>query len=188
MRDAYVTGVQTCALPIWSQFRGGNADRNWAPPPAQTASAPPTTSRGWGGAGRGPGNTDIGQLFQHAAIQRHDVEVIGAYEADTFAVLCEVRVALHIGSLGKLTGLAGGVVEDEEVARAGVSREALVPGGIAQRRRRQLDRVVGKLAQPAPVAVHRIGVHGGDHAVGVPLPLEVEHLAVVRPAGRGWFV
>ena len=40
----------------------------------------------------------------------------------------------------------------------------------------------GEFAQSAAVAVDGVGVHGRDLLVGVPLPLEEDAVAVVRPA------
>ena len=152
--------------------------------------SPLSTAAGRGrgaGGGRG-GAADVGELHEQAAIQRHHVEVAVAGEGNAFAVLGEAGIGFGVGGLGELRDLAGGVVEGEEVAGAGVDHEALVFGGFAERGGKQLDLFVGEFAQAAAVAVDGVGVHGRDFFVGVLLPLEEDAAAVVGPADAGGFV
>jgi hypothetical protein len=72
-------------------------------------------------------------LHEHAAFERHYVEVAVAREGNAFAVLREARVDLDIRGLCELCDLAGVVVEGEEVTGIGVDHQALVPGGVACR-------------------------------------------------------
>ena len=84
--------------------------------------------------------------------------------------------------------LAGGVVEGEEIAGAGIDHQALILSGVAEGRRKLPDLYIGKLAQPAAVAIDGVGVHGRDFLVGILLPLEENPAAIVRPAGAAGFV
>ncbi len=77
--------------------------------PAASATLAATTACGRGSGRRG--GADIGELYEEAAIQRHQEEVAAARESDALAILGEARIGLGLAGLGELGDLAGGVVQ-----------------------------------------------------------------------------
>ena len=99
-----------------------------------------------------------------------------------------MRVNFGLGGLREPPRRAGSGVIDEQVARAGVCDEPLIFREVSRGWWRELDLIVGEFAQTGAVAMHDVGIDGGGFFVRIPLPLEVDALAIVRPAYGSRFV
>ncbi len=104
------------------------------------------------------------------------------------AVGKEARIPFSVGGPGELLRLAGLMIVEEKIARAGIGGEAVILRGVAEDRRSESRLFVGELTQAGAVALHHPGIHRLGFLLGVLLPLEVNLLAVSRPADLGRLV